>query len=97
MCSTPNKNQDPAQTKASPPQKDVSVNKPFKGILRNVLDELMETMSEKELEALDDVTDSAVGRRRVLMTRAVGEAWERVGSILSFDLLTSADSRTSFV
>jgi hypothetical protein len=57
----------------------------------------METMSEKELEALDGVTDSAVGRRRVLMTRAVGEAWERVGSILSFDLLTSADSRTSFV
>ena len=40
----------------------------------------METMSEKELKALDDVTDSAVGRRRVLMTRAVGEAWERVGS-----------------
>lgn len=57
----------------------------------------METMSEKELEALDDVTDSAVGRRRVLMTRAVGEAWLRVGSVLSFDLLTSADSRTSFV
>ena len=57
----------------------------------------METMSEKELEALDGVTDSAVGRRTVLMTRAVGEAWESVGSVLSFDLLTSADSRTSFV
>ena len=57
----------------------------------------METMSEQELEALDDITDSAVGRRRLLMTRAVGEAWLRVGSVLSFDLLTSADSRTSFV
>ena len=57
----------------------------------------MEARSEKELEALDSVTDSAVGRRRVLMTRAVGEAWERVGSALSFDLLISADSRASFV
>ena len=76
---------------------DVSVNKPFKGILQNVLDELMETMSEKGLEALDDVTDSAVRRRRVLMTRAVGESWERVSSVLSFDLLTSARRQKVFL
>ena len=59
---------------------DVSVNKPFKGILRNVLDELMEAMNENELDALNGVADSAVRRRRALMTHSVGEAWERVGS-----------------
>ena len=55
----------------------VAVNKPFKGILRDVLDGMMEAMSQVELDALDKVTDSAVGKRRVLMTRAVGEAWEQ--------------------
>ena len=40
----------------------------------------METMNEKELDVLDHVIGSAVGRRRVLMTHAVGEARERVGS-----------------
>ena len=59
---------------------DVSVNKPFKGILRNVLDELMEAMNENGLDALNGVADSAVRRRRALMTHSVGEAWERVGS-----------------
>ena len=57
---------------------DVAVNKPFKGILRDALDGIMEAMSQVELDALDKATDSAVGKRRVLMTRAVGEAWEQV-------------------
>ena len=57
---------------------DVAVNKPFKGILRDVLDGIMEAMSQVELDALDKATDSAIGKRRVLMTRAVGEAWEQV-------------------
>ena len=39
---------------------------------------MMEAMSQVELDALDKATDSAVGKRRVLMTRAVGEAWEQV-------------------
>ena len=56
---------------------DVAVNKPFKGILRDVLDGMMEAMSQVELDALDKATDSAIGKRRVLMTRAVGEAWEQ--------------------
>ena len=50
-------------------------------MLRNVLDELMETMSQEEPDALDDATDSTIGRRRVLMARTVGAARERVGNL----------------
>ena len=50
-------------------------------MLRNVLDELMETMSQEEPDALDDATGSAIGRRRVLMARTVGAARERVGNL----------------
>ena len=57
---------------------DVAVNKPFKRILRDVLDEIMEAMSQVELDTLDKATDSAIGKRRVLMTWVVGEAWEQV-------------------
>jgi len=38
----------------------------------------LETIREQALEALDDVTESAVGKRRIIMTWAVGAAWERV-------------------
>ena len=47
-------------------------------------DKLVETMNQAELDALDDATDSAIGRRRVLTTRAVGVAWERVGGFFAF-------------
>lgn len=53
---------------------DVAVNKPLKGILREVLDEIMENMGKAALEALDDATDSAKGRRRIIMTFTIGEA-----------------------
>ena len=39
---------------------------------------MMEAMSQVELNALDKATDCAAGKRRVLMTRAVGGAWEQV-------------------
>lgn len=67
----------------------VSVNKPLKGILRNALDELMEAMNQAELDTLDGATDSAIGRRMVLMTRAVAEAWEQVGGFSSSPRPTS--------
>lgn len=57
---------------------DVSVNKPFKDMLKNELDIVLDSMGEEALHALDDATDSAIGRRRILMTKAVGAAWERV-------------------
>ena len=55
---------------------DVSVGKPFKGILHDSLDEFMETMNQEELHALHGATNSATGRQRVLMARAVSKAWE---------------------
>ena len=58
----------------------MSVNNPFKGALCNVLGEPMESMNQAELNSLDDATDLVIGRRRVLMTRAVAEAWELTGS-----------------
>ena len=50
---------------------DVSASK---GILRNVLDKLMTTMNQAELDALVDATDLVIGRRRALMAQAVAEA-----------------------
>jgi len=57
---------------------DVSVNRPLKQIIQDELDTVLEKMGEQALEALDDVTESAIGKRRIIMTWAVGAAWERV-------------------
>ena len=48
---------------------DVCVNRSFKAILKDVMDEMV-----------DDASESAVGKRRVL-TGAVREAWERVSAM----------------
>jgi len=61
---------------------DVSVNKPLKELIRNELDTVMESMGQEALDALDNASASAIGRRRIIMTHAVGAAWERV-SLLS--------------
>ena len=57
---------------------DVSVNKPLKQMIQDELDTVMKTMGQQALEAIDDVTESAIGKRRIIMTWAVGATWERV-------------------
>ena len=57
---------------------DVSVNKPLKELIRNELDIMLESMGQQALDALDDSSHSAIGRRRILMTHVVGAAWEKV-------------------
>lgn len=70
---------------------DVSVNRPFKDCLKeameNELYQLVQTKGEDFLAKLDDSSDpelpiidgviSAVGLRRILLTRAFGAAWEK--------------------
>ena len=62
---------------------DVCVNRSFKAILKDVMDEIIDGLGEEALLWLDDISESAVGRRRILMTRAVGEAWERVSAMIT--------------
>jgi len=57
---------------------DVSVNRPLKQMIQDELDTVLETMGEQALEALDNVRECAFGKRRIIMTWAVGAAWERV-------------------
>ena len=57
---------------------DESVNKPIKQMIQDELDTVIKTMGEQALEAINDVTESAIGKRRIIMTWAVGAAWERV-------------------
>ena len=58
---------------------DVCINGPFKNILRNVLDTHMDNLGQAALNAYDVQTESAVGQRRILMTKCVAaETWELV-------------------
>lgn len=57
---------------------DVSINGPFKVVLRDVLGEEMDKLGQEALNSFDIVTKSAVRQRRNLMTKCVGEAWARV-------------------
>jgi len=51
---------------------DVAVNKPFKAILREEMSELIDLVEE------DPSNKSAVAARRIAVTKAVGEAWDRL-------------------
>jgi hypothetical protein len=51
---------------------DVSVNRPFKDILKQ---EIEDELDRREMDPADIQGSSAVGEMRVLMTRCVGEAW----------------------
>lgn len=53
---------------------DVSVNKPLKELIREELDTVLESMGEEALDALDATSNSAVGKRRIIITHAVGAA-----------------------
>ena len=46
------------------------------------MDEMTDGLWEEALFWLDDASESTVGKRRVLITRAVGEAWERVSDMI---------------
>ena len=62
---------------------DVSVNKPFKSILRDVLDDLLddyEVRHQVNLRELNRLDSSAIGERRILVTHAVAQAWEQFTS-----------------
>jgi len=55
----------------------VAINKPFKNILRNILDDLLEkyqSQHEVDLRELRTSDTSAIAERRILVTHAVGEA-----------------------
>jgi len=58
---------------------DVSINKPFKDILRDILENLLddyETTNHTCLRELSPTNFSSIAERRVLVTHAVGQAWE---------------------
>ena len=58
---------------------DVSVNKPFKNILRDILENLLdihEATHHQNLRELHRSDISAIAERRILVTQAVGQAWE---------------------
>lgn len=59
---------------------DVSVNKPFKNILRDILEDHLdayEAQHQVNLRELHQSNLSAIAERRILVTHAVGEAWEK--------------------
>jgi hypothetical protein len=59
---------------------DVAVNKPFKDLLRDIMEELLDQYERdfsKDLREIPLADTSAIAERRVLVTRAVGEAWDR--------------------
>jgi len=59
---------------------DVSVNKPFKHILRDILEDHLDTYEAQHqvnLRELHQSDLSAIAERRILVTHAVGEAWEK--------------------
>lgn len=59
---------------------DVSVNGPFKNILCDLLDEEMDRLGQAALDCFDMGTENAKRDRRILMTKVVGQAWEKVSS-----------------
>jgi len=59
---------------------DVSVNKPFKNILRDLLEDLLdnhEATHQQNLRELHRSGISAIAERRILVTKAAGQAWEQ--------------------
>lgn len=57
---------------------DVSVNKPVKDILRDLVDNALDLYEQKSgIDLRESTKTSAVGERRVLITTCVAEAWER--------------------
>jgi len=59
---------------------DVSVNKPFKSLLRDILDDLLDQYEDRhhlDLREIQKKNTSAIAEHRVLVTQAVGEAWEQ--------------------
>lgn len=58
---------------------DVSVNKPFKDLLRDLIDEALdrhENTHATDLRELRKSDHNAIAQRRILITKCVGEAWE---------------------
>ena len=59
---------------------DVSVNKPFKCLLRDILDELLDDFEAKNnlnLREIPRANSLAIAEWRILVTQAVGEAWDQ--------------------
>ncbi|RPA93736.1 hypothetical protein L873DRAFT_1703897, partial [Choiromyces venosus 120613-1] len=59
---------------------DVSINKPFKSMLRDILEELLDQYEETHNQSLREIQKSnttAIAERRVLVTQAVGHAWDQ--------------------
>ncbi|KAL0639302.1 hypothetical protein Q9L58_001763 [Maublancomyces gigas] len=71
---------------------DVSINGPFKNTPRDILDTEMDHFGQEALDQFDTETESAIGQRRILMTKAVGEAWKRF-SHEKVDIITSCFRR----
>ena len=67
---------------------DICINKVLKEMIKDELDMVMETRGQEALNLLDDSSHSAVGKRPVIMTHAVGAAWEQVGLLFLFKYLT---------
>jgi len=42
------------------------------------MDMIQESIGQQALDALDDSSHSAIGKRRIIMTHVVGAAWEKV-------------------
>lgn len=71
---------------------DVSVNRPFKDFLKEAMDDelfhlvrlqgeqILALLDESDMESTVDGIISAVGLRRILLTRAVATAWSKFGS-----------------
>lgn len=57
---------------------DVSINGPFKNMLCDALDVEMDRLGQAALDYFDMKTENATRDRRILMTKAVGNAWETV-------------------
>jgi hypothetical protein len=55
---------------------DISLNRPFKDLLKEEIDKEFERV-DNNVNPGDITGSSAVGEMRVMMTRCVGEAWER--------------------
>ena len=59
---------------------DVSVNKPFKCFLRDILDELLDDFEAKNnlnLREISRANSPAIAERKILVTQAVGETWDQ--------------------
>jgi len=75
---------------------DVSVNKPFKIILRDILDDLLddyEVRHQLDLRELHRLDTSAIGKRRILVTHAVAKAWEQFTSRQAYKKLVISTFR----